>query len=266
MTFTNPDAPANPGAPGAPAGVAGSISGAGAYTPDWAALISGDAGFKDAAAALAAGGANTLAGRNTAITNAFETFGKPIDLAALASQLGMSQADLQNALTPDVQKLAQENTDAGLSTTSRLDQANQKATRDIVANLNKRGILHSGEAAYQLDQQNLGYRQAQADAYQKFLGYLQQYQQGYLAAQQKNSSDLAGAYSSAADRQYNLNHSSPGVTAAFDHVDANGNPVYKGPDGVLYNGDGSKWTAPAPPPGPAPDNFNLPTAGRVGMV
>lgn len=121
----------------------------------------------------------------------------------------MTQADLQDAFGPDVQKLAQENTAAGLSTTARLDQANQKATRDIIANLNRRGILHSGEAGYQLDQQNLGYRQAQFDAYQKLLGYLQQYRAGYLAAEQQRAQALAQAYSAAADRVYSNNQGTP---------------------------------------------------------
>jgi hypothetical protein len=158
----------------------------------------------------------------------------------------MSAADLQNALGPDVQKLAQENTDAGLSTTARIDKANQDAIHQIMANLNRRGLLHSGEAGYQLDQQNLGYRQASSDAYQKLLGYLQQYQSGYLSAQQQNAQSLAGAYSSAADRVYNNNQSTPGVTATLDHVDASGKPVYKDPSGNLFNADGSAYSAPTP--------------------
>jgi hypothetical protein len=158
----------------------------------------------------------------------------------------MSEADIQQALGPDVQKLAQENTDAGLSTTARIDKANQDAIRQITANLNRRGILHSGEAGYELDQQNLGYRQASSDAYQKLLGYLQQYQQGFLSAQNQNAQSLAGAYSSAADRVYNGNQSTPGVTADYAYTDAAGVHVYKGPDGTLYNVDGSIYTPPAP--------------------
>jgi hypothetical protein len=151
----------------------------------------------------------------------------------------MTQADLQNVLSPDVQKLAQENTDAGLSTQARLNQQNQQSTRQLVANLNKRGLLHSGEAGYQLDQLNTGYRQAQSDAYQKLLGYLQQYQQGYLSAVNGNTANLTNAISSAATRQAGLNQGSAGVTATLAGTDANGNPVYKGPDGSLFNPDGS---------------------------
>ena len=257
VNFANPDAPpTGPGVGGLPNGTPGSITGVGAYTPDWTSLINNDAGLKDAQAALAAGGAQNQAQLDAQIANAYESFGKNIDLSSLAQSLGMTQADLQNAIGPDVQKLAQENTAAGTSTTARLDQANQNATRNIIANLNKRGILHSGEAGYELNQQNLGYRQAQSDAYQKFLGYLQQYQQGYLAAQQTNASKLADAYSSAADRVQANNQGSAGVTANYAFTDASGNYVYRGPDGTLYNPDGSIYTPKAPAPPPASDAFS----------
>lgn len=176
-------------------------------TADWQKLIAGDAGLQSAEAALSGSAAADQNALGANFTNAYESFGKPVDLATLAQQLGMSQADIQNYLGPDAQKIAQENSDAGLSTTARLDQANQNAIRSIMANLNKRGLLHSGETGYQLDQQNLGYRQAQSDAYGKFLGYLQQYQQGYLTAQQQRAASLASSVNSAADRQYNLNSS-----------------------------------------------------------
>jgi len=178
-------------------------------TTDWQKLIAGDAGLQSAEAALSGSQAADQNALGAEIKNAYEGFGKPVDLSTLASQLGMTQADIQNALGPDAQKIAQENTDAGTSTVARLDQANQNATRAILAGLNKRGLLNSGDTGYQLDQQNLGYRQAQQDAYSKFLGYLQQYQQGYLTAQQQRAATLASSINSAADRQYNLNQSPP---------------------------------------------------------
>lgn len=182
-------------------------------TADWQNLIAGDAGLQSAEAALNGSQAADQNALGAEFTNAYETFGKPVDLSALASQLGMTQADIQNYLGADAAKVAQENTDAGTSTTARLDQANQNATRSVMADLNKRGILNSGETGYQLDQQNLGYRQAQQDAYSKFLGYLQQYQQGYLSAQKDRAAALAAAISAAADRQYGLNQSFPGASA-----------------------------------------------------
>lgn len=183
-------------------------------TADWQKLIAGDAGLQSAEAALSGSQSADQNALGANIANAYESFGKPIDLGALAAALGMSQADIQNYLGTDAQKIAQENTDAGTSTVARLDQANQNATRQILANLNKRGLLNSGETGYALDQQNLGYRQAQQDAYSKFLGYLQQYQQGYLAAQQQRATALANAVNAAADRQYQINQSAPAAPAA----------------------------------------------------
>jgi hypothetical protein len=244
--FSNPGAPTL--GPGGAPNVPTTITGAGAYTPDWAGLISGDAGLLDAKNALAAGGVSDLAGRNAAIENAYIQFGSNIDFATLAKQLGMSEADVQNALGPDAQRLAQNNTDAGLSTQARLGQANTNAINAIRANLNRRGLLNSGETGYELDQQNLGYRQAQSDATQKLLGYLQQYQQGYLSAQQQRDQSLASAYSDAANRQYANNQGSAGTTARFGFTDAAGNHVYVGPDGTLYGQDGSVYHAPQAAP------------------
>ena len=237
------------GAP--PAGAASSITGVGAYTPDWKSLIEGDAGLIDAKNALLAGSAGDLASRNALIQRALVNFGSVPDLASLAQRLGLSESDLQGLAGADVQKLAQENTAAGLSTQARLKQANDDAIRQITNELNKRGLLNSGEAGYQLDRQNLGYRQAQSDATNRLLDYLNQYQQGYAAAQAAKAQQLASAYSDAANRQYSTNQGSAGFTATFDHTDANGAAVYRGPDGSLYNADGSPYTAPAPTPPPA---------------
>jgi hypothetical protein len=186
------------------------------------------------------------------IQRAVVQFGAVPDLSALAKQLGMSLADVQNSLGSGVSQLAKENTDAGLSTEARLGVANTDAISRIKSELNKRGILNSGEAGYQLDRQNTGYRQAESDATNKLLDYLNQYQQGYLTAQQQREGTLSQAYSSAADRQFQNNQGSKGVTAGLDHIDANGRPVYKGPDGKFYNGDGSAYA----PPGPQAPNNN----------
>jgi len=188
------------------------------------------------------------------IQRAVVQFGAVPDLSALAKQLGMSLADVQNSLGSGVSQLAKENTDAGLSTEARLGVANTDAISKIKSELNKRGILNSGETGFQLDRQNTGYRQAESDATNKLLDYLNQYQQGYLTAQQQREGTLSQAYSSAADRQFQNNQGSAGSTANLDHVDGAGKPVYKGPDGRLYNADGSDHTqsgTPAPPAAPA---------------
>jgi hypothetical protein len=192
------------------------------------------------------------------IQRAVTQFGSVPDLTSLAKQLGMSLADVQNALGPQIAQLAKENTDAGLSTEARLGQANTDAISSIRSELNKRGLLNSGETGYQLDRQNTSYRQAESDATNKLLDYLNQYQQGYLTAQQQREGTLSSAFSDAANRQFQNNKGSAGVSAGLDHIDASGKPVYKGPDGKLYNADGSDYTPPTPPP-PAP--AGLPALG-----
>lgn len=244
-SFANPDAPSTP--TGTPPVPAGSITGVGAYTPDWAGLIGGDPGLLQTQADLSAGSIADASQRDALIQRAITQFGKVPDLASLAKQLGLSLADVQKTLGSGIGQLAQENTDAGLSTEARLGQANTDAIRQIKNSLNARGLLNSGETGFQLDRQNTGYRQAESDATNKLLDYLAQYQQGYLAAQQTRSGQLAGAYSSAADRQFANNQGSAGFTAPLDHVDANGNPVYRGPDGTLYGADGNPYTEPTYP-------------------
>jgi hypothetical protein len=257
------------GAP--PVGAAPSIT-AGAYTPDWAKLISSDPGLLDAQNALLAGSAGDLASRNALIQRALVNFGSVPDLATLAKQLGLSQEDLSGLAGSDVQRLAQENTDAGLSTQARLAQANQDAIRQLTNQLNARGLLNSGESAYELDRQDTGYRQAQSDATQKLLDYLNQYQQGYASAQAQRAQALASAYGSAADRQFASNQGSAGTAATWAFTDANGAHVYRGPDGTLYNADGSVYNGPggAPPtstslaPPVAPTTPKPPTYGGSG--
>jgi len=182
------------------------------------------------------------------IQRALVNFGQVPDLASLAKQLGLSESDLQGLAGSDIQRLAQENTDAGLSTESRLSQANDDAIRQIRAELNKRGLLNSGEAGFQLDRQNTGYRQAQSDATNKLLDYLNQYQQGYAQAQAQRAQSLAGAYSSAADRQYGVNSGSAGFSASFAFTDPSGAAVYRGPDGALYDASGKPYSAPQAAP------------------
>jgi hypothetical protein len=176
----------------------------------------------------------------------------------------MSQADLQSALGPDVQKLTDENTASGLSTTARLDKANTDSIRQAINALNARGMLNTGETAHQLDNLNLGYRQAQSDAYTKLLGALQGYQGNYADAQQKNALQLAQAYSDAAGRQYTQNQGTSGSKAIFDHVDSAGHAVYRGPDGNFYNADGSAWTAPQGAPPPDSSSSPMPTGAVSG--
>jgi hypothetical protein len=164
----------------------------------------------------------------------------------------MTPEELQGILGPQTQQIAQQNTAAGLSTSARLAQANTDAVRKIKNELNARGLLNSGETGFQLGREQQSYGQAQFDARSKLLDYLNQYQGGWLAAQQGNAQSLAQAASQAADRQYSLNQGSAGSSANFDHFDTDGSAIYKDSAGNLYTSDGQKYTGPkAPTTGPA---------------
>lgn len=218
------------------------------YAPDWSSLIANDPGLLASEGALGAAGTANLAQRNAEIKSAYIAYGGNIDIPTLAKQMGLSEADITNALGPDAQTLAQQNTDAGLSTTARLNQANTDALQSIRANLNKRGLLNSGETGYQLNRQDLSYRQAQFDATQKILGVLQQYQSGYLSAEQAREEALAAAFTAAAGRVQQSNPSVPGTpaqpgeTANFVGVDINHDPVYQTSSGAYYDQNGDPYT------------------------
>lgn len=241
-----------------PSGAASSIAGVGGYTPDWAKLIQGDPAFGQAEANAAAGSSADKSALDANIASALENYGQVPDLAGLAKQLGMTSADLQG-LGPEVSQLANENTQAGNSTVARLSQANDDAIRQIRASLNARGILNSGETPFELDRQNTAYGQSMYDANAKLLGTLQQYYQGYLTAQQQRDASMASAASDAANRQMQLNQSTPGEAAHFVFQDqSTGAPVYQAPSsGLLYNADGSPYQG-APPR--APQTFSAPGA------
>lgn len=228
--------------------------------PDYGALIKNDTGLQNIQGLLASNQTGDVNARNAAIQSALVQFGEVPDVHALAQQLGMSDEDIAGVLGPDAQKLARDATASGLSTVSRLDQQHNDSLLHLKNELNKRGLLNSGEAGYQLDREGTGYRQAQFDSRAKLLQYLQQYQQGYLSAQQGRAGQLSQAYSDAAGRAYDNNPGQAGGTATLDHVDASGQPVYT-LNGRLFNADGSAYAGPntpTPPAAPTPPTPNAP--------
>lgn len=236
--------------PPAPGATPGPIT-VGKYTPDWASLIANDSGFLQDQSYLGASNVANASQRDAQIQRALVQFGGVPDIAGIGKSLGLSPEDvqkLQESLGPGIQDLAKENTDAGLSTESRLAQANTDAVRQIKNQLNARGLLNSGETGYQLGKQQQGYSQAEYDANQKLLDYLNQYQQGYLSAQTSNAQALGTSASNAADRQFSVNQGSPGTQAVYDHTAPDGTVVYKDTGGTLYSADGSKYTPPPEAP------------------
>jgi hypothetical protein len=174
-------------------------------------------------------------------------------LSGAAQALGLQTTDLNGIIDPATQALAQKNTEAGLSTEARLSKAHTDAMRAIKNSLAARGALRSGEAGYQLGNEQQAYTQAEYDSKQQLLDYLSSYQQGYLQAEQQRQQQLAQASSDAANRQQALpqNQPTPQQTAVFDSYAPDGQPLYRAPDGTLHLQDGSVY-APAPPPSAPP--------------
>lgn len=75
-------------------------------------------------------------------------------------------------LNDTVTAAAQDATNAGLSTTARLQKAASDTRRDTLKALAARGILRSGETGYQLDEGSLRANQAQYDARQSLLDFI----------------------------------------------------------------------------------------------
>ena len=193
----------------------------------WMKLINADPIWQQLSSGLGANNASNDAQRSAELGQALASFGGPVDLNSIAKQLGLTTTDLQGLDSATIQQLAKEADQSGVSTSARLDAANTKALLNLKNNLNARGLLRSGEAGYQLGQQNQNYQNAEFDARQKLLSTLQQYQQGYLAAKAQAAAQLAQGGNDAYGR------------------------VMQGYGG-LTQAQGPQAPAPAPPPATAP--------------
>lgn len=81
--------------------------------------------------------------------------------------------DAQNPWVTDlVRQLAQQNTDAGLSTIAQIQHSADLARRNSINDLAARGMLQSGETGYQLGELGLQRSQAEYGATQSLLDYL----------------------------------------------------------------------------------------------
>ena len=196
-------------APPPPAGglaAPGGSSTPGPMTPDqWKALISADPGLQMITSQLSAGDVSNQGARNAGIEQALAAFGGPVDLNAIAKQLGLSANDLSSLDPKEIQQLAQEADQSGVSTNARLNHANAQALRQIKNSLAARGLLHSSELNYELGEQNQNFQNAQFDARQKLLNALQQYQQGYLAYKAQIAQQLAQGVNDATNRVVSQN-------------------------------------------------------------
>jgi len=142
--------------------------------------------------------------------------------------------DLAGDLTPEVRALAEKNTAEGLSTKARLEKANKDALRAIKNTLASRGMLRSGETGYQLGEQNLAFKQANADAVGKLNEYLAGVAQAYADSEKQRQERLFQEQSSATARVAQQAANVPGIQGTYVGQGPNGGAIYRGPDGQTY--------------------------------
>jgi hypothetical protein len=148
--------------------------------PDYASLIASDPGYQQLLADLTAQGIASQASRTAAQQRAAVQFGE-VPNGLSAAELGLT-GDLSALNDPTIAAAASNNP---YSTEARLSQTHTDALRSIMNSLAASGMLHSGEAGFQLNRENTNYGQGQYDATQKLLDYLSQVQSAFLTSQQQ---------------------------------------------------------------------------------
>lgn len=171
-----------------------------ATSTDLFAQIQNDPLYKQAQADIAAARVSDLGSRTAARQRALTLFGQVPDFSRAAGALGLIGGDIGGDINDTVRQLAQQNTRAGLSTTARIDAANTDQVKAIKDALTARGLLSSGETGYQLNRQDLAYRQANNDALQQLLDLLGGYNNSYLTAEQARQQMLGQQAAAAAGR------------------------------------------------------------------
>jgi hypothetical protein len=197
-----------------------------AIDPALQALIEADPIYSQAKADAAAQSIADKSSRDAAMQRALGEWGDVPNFANVLSQLGLQSGDIANIDTPTVEGIAQANTTGQTSTVARLNQAYADAQRNVVNALASRGMMRSGDYAYNRNQADLTGKRAQWDATKQLVDYLTGIQSGFAAAEHARQT---GLYTSLSD--------------AYNRV------LQQFPNGL----PGSQTTGQsAPPPAPAP--------------
>ncbi len=128
------------------------------------------AAFGDILGTLLAGIGGTGGGLDPATAKA-QAERAVIQYGAIPKNLG-NLSNLSGAFGGDTQKLAQENTQSGLSILARINQAHADQQRYITNRLAAHGLLESGETGFQMGREQTNYAGAQQDSTTKLLDYL----------------------------------------------------------------------------------------------
>ncbi len=233
-------------------GPAGSGGGAGygsittpGFTPNYESLI--ESALGPLRAQLGAEGSADAASRNAALTRGLGQFGEQFDPSGAQAAFGQDfyqQAGLEGLL-PQANQLAQQNTQAGFSVSSKLQKALEGSVQQIQNALAGRGMLRSGAYGTALEGANQEFRQGQYDARQSLTDYLQAAQQGFTAAERARQTQLYTAGREEAVRQATLNPATGTWEAPYSGQNApDGRPLYRGRKGELLYADGSPYTTP----------------------
>jgi hypothetical protein len=201
------------------------------FTPDYQGLIQNDPGFQALQQAISAAGIQNASQRASATQRALIQFGLVPDLHSAASKLGLGDQALgflSQDVTPDVSALANANTANGLSTEAQLQQAHQQQVLHLRNALAARGGLSSGEANYQLGNEQTSYGQAQQSAIGKLLDAISGYQSQYLTGEQASQQQLAQGLGAAQSRQQALPQNQPTDAQTYHYDPGTGKYVGSG--------------------------------------
>jgi hypothetical protein len=241
------------------------------FTPDYTALIQNDPGYQSFLAANQAGSVQDRAGLKAARQRAVTQFGVVPDFASLDP--GLVGPDLETDIDAATQAAAKSNP---YSVAANLASAHTNAVRNLKNQLAARGMLGSGEAGFQLQNENTAFGQGNYNATNKLLDYIGGANSSFASAEQQRQQAAAQARQQAATFEAGLPQNQPqgSQTANFSHVDVFGNPVYVTPNGQQYGADakpyggtptsptetyGTSDTSPVPGYSPAVTNSNLAT-------
>jgi hypothetical protein len=168
--------------------------GAGANVGSYLNILNSDPILQQTLADLQAGGISDRSQADTLSQRALVQFGEVPALEGLDAKLaGPDFARIAGMARP----LAEANTQSGMSVVARMEKLRKDNVRAIKNALAARGALRSGEAGYQLGEEQTRYGQAQYDARAQLVDLLSGIEAGYANAQRQRQGQAGTAYGNA---------------------------------------------------------------------
>ncbi len=189
------------------------------FTPDYQSLIENDPYFAQIRDMISAQSQAEGAQNTSQLGQAFINFG-----------------ETPEGYDPTVAGAASNNP---FSTLAQLNQAHEQNLRSSRNELASRGILQSGEYGHQLGNENRDYGQAQFEARQGLLDYINGVQAAFAQHENERNRQLIDAGQQAYQNQLALPQNTP--TSGFNAnlgSSWHGGAYYKGKDGKLYGQNG----------------------------